>query len=113
MSRETPLQTVKRLHGDKAKLIEAVVKALESVDSAEEDLDERLAGAANSKLLRLLDVANTVKEKYGKKDKLVDAVVTAQGKGKDEDYRDRLGDMPLPKLLDLAIASERRARRSV
>lgn len=111
MSRETPLQKMKRLHGGKDKLIEAVVKALKSLDADAEDLDERLAGAPNTRLLRLLDAATAVQERYGSKDKLVDAICAAEGKGKDSDYRARLAADPIPKLLDQATASERRARQ--
>ena len=110
MSRETPLQKMKRLHGSKDKLIAAVVKALQGLGADADDLDERLAGAPNGRLLRLLDAAQAVQERYGSKDKLVDAICTAEGKAKDGDYRERLGGEPIPKLLDQANAAERRVR---
>ena len=79
MSRETPLQKMKRLHGSKDKLIAEVVKALKSVGEDVDDLDERLAGAGNGRLLRLLSVAEAVKDRYGSKDKLVAAIVKSFG----------------------------------
>ncbi len=111
-ARETPIQTVKRIYGSKEKLVEAVVKALGGLDAGEDDLEERLNGAPNSRLLRLADVAANVKSRYGSKGKMVDAICSAEGKAKDADYHERLNGYPLPRLLDLAAAAERRARRS-
>lgn len=111
MSRETPLQKMKRLHGSKDKLIAEVVKALKSVGEDVDDLDERLAGAGNGRLLRLLSVAEAVKDRYGSKDKLVAAIVGAEGKAKDEDYSETLSELPLPRLLDQATAAERRVKQ--
>lgn len=111
-ARETPIQKVKRIYGSKEKLVEAVVKALDGLDAGEDDLDERLTGAPNSRLLRLADVAAAVKSRYGTKGKMVDAICTAEGKAKDEDYHERLNSYALPKLLDMATSAERRARRS-
>jgi hypothetical protein len=111
-ARETPIQKTKRIYGSKEKLVEAVVKALGGLDAGEDDLEERLNGAPNSRLLRLADVAAAVKSRYGTKGKLVDAICAAEGKAKDEDYHERLSSYPLPRLLDLAVSAERRARRS-
>lgn len=111
-ARETPLQQVKRIYGSKEKLVESVVKALDGLDAAEDGLDARLSASPNARLLRLAAVAETVKSRYGSKDKLVDAIASAQNKAKDQDYREKLAALPLPRLLDLATSSGRRARRS-
>lgn len=110
MSRkETPLATVKRLYGTKDKLIDATIKALKGVGEDDDQLDERLAGKPNSKLLRLIDAANTIKERYGNKEKMVAALLTATGKVKDSDFAGKLSSYTLPRLLDLTRSAERRA----
>lgn len=111
-ARETPLQQVKRIYGSKDKLVASVVKALDGLDAGGDDLESRLNASPNARLLRLAAVAETVKSRYGSKDKLVEAIASAQGKGKDEDYRTKLSEQPLPRLLDLATSATRRARRS-
>jgi len=111
-ARETPIQKVKRIYGSKEKLVEAVAGALGGLGAGEDDLEERLTGAPNSRLLRLADVAAAVKSRYGSKGKMVDAICAAEGKAKDEDFHGRLSSFALPRLLDLASSAERRARRS-
>jgi hypothetical protein len=111
-ARETPLQQVKRIYGSKDKLVAAVAKGLDGLEAGGDDLESRLATSPNARLLRLASVVESVKTRYGSKDKLIAAIATAQGKAKDNDYREKLADQPLPRLLDLATSSERRARRS-
>jgi hypothetical protein len=112
MSRkETPLATVKRLYGSKEKLIEAAVKALEGLGEKDAELDERLAGKPNSKLLRLIDTANAIKERYGNKEKMIAALLAASGKAKDSDFAARLEVYTLPRLYDLTRTAEHRAAK--
>ena len=110
--KETPLQTAKRVHGGKDKLVETVVKALKAVG---EDVDgedqEDLAVASNRKLLRLHQIATDIAERYGDKDKLITALAAAEGKSKDQSYIDSLSGRSLGRLLDLVTAAERRSRR--
>ncbi len=110
--KETPLQTVKRVYGGKDKLVEAVVKALKSVgEEVEGDDTEDLQAASNKKLLRLHTIATAIAERYGDKDKLIDALATAEGKSKDEPFKDSLNGLSLGRLLDQVTSAERRARR--
>jgi hypothetical protein len=102
-SRETPLAKVKRLHGSKESLIDALAADLarESGDSKDE-LTARLTGAPNTKLLRLHAAMASVREKYGSKDKLIQAISKARGHGKDQDYAAKLQSYSIPRLLDMA-----------
>ncbi len=102
-ARETPLTQVKRLHGSKETLIDALAADLarESGDSKDE-VKERLAGAPNAKLLRLHTALASVREKYGSKDKLIQAISQAKGHGKDQDYAAKLQSYSITRLLDMA-----------
>lgn len=102
-ARETPLAKVQRLHGSKDKLIDALVADLarETGDDKDE-VRARLAGAPNTKLLRLHTALTSVREKYGSKDKLIQAIAQAKGHGKDQDYANKLQSYSIPRLLDLA-----------
>lgn len=108
-AKETPLQTVKRLHGTKEKLVETLVADLGAVGADTDDLEARLMASTNKKLLRLASVSAAVKSDFGGKDGLVKAIAEASGKGKDQDYVTKLGTLPLPRLLDLARSARRRA----
>jgi hypothetical protein len=109
---KTPLEMVNEAHGDKAKLVDSLLGILEPSDAEEpkDDLKARLLAASNRKLLRLLKVSRTVKDKYGSKDKLVAAVAAAYGRAKDGDYVGRLSRYTSAKLLDIAESLARRAR---
>ena len=109
--KETPLQTVKRVHGGKDKLVEAVVKALEAVvGDVDSEEQQDLASASNKKLLRLHTIATSITERYGNKDKLIQALAAAEGKSKDEPYVESLAGLGLGRLLDQVTAAERRSR---
>ncbi len=105
--KETPLQAVKRIYGNKDKLVELVSKTLSDLGEQTEDLRT----ASNKKLLRLAEVGKEVKEKYGNKEKLVGALSTAANRAKDNDYVNRLSSMSVSRLLDLMRAAEQRARK--
>lgn len=102
--KETPLATIKRLHGSKEKLVDSLVATLakENEDENEAELKQRLMTVSNKKLLRLADSMRILKEKYGNKDKLVQAVSTAKGKTKDQDYTNKLRSYSVHRLLDMA-----------
>jgi nucleoid-associated protein YgaU len=99
---KTPLQVVNDIHGGKEKLVEKLSGLIEKGEDGAEDLKNRLKKVSNAKLVRLLNVAQTVKDKYGSKDKLVGVVADALGRAKDADYVKRLGQYSPAKLLDLA-----------
>ena len=90
MTKKTPFQTVRDLHGTKEQLVEKIVDVLERGDEDKDTLKERLQTSSNTKLLRLLDTATLVKSTFGSKEKLVDAILAAMGRKKDADYRQKL-----------------------
>jgi hypothetical protein len=112
MAKETPLQAVKRLYGNKEKLIDQVVDVARDADEDAGEVKQRLATISNKKLLRLADVGKRIKEQYGTRDKLVDALGKSLGKAKDSDYLARLRTLSSARLLDMARSAERRARAS-
>jgi hypothetical protein len=109
MSQKSPLEVVNEKFGGKDKLVDKLVGLLES-DESKDELRKRLLAVANRKLLRLHQVASTVKEKYGSRDKLVEQTVTSSGRTKDKDYRARLEAYSTARLVDIATVSARRAK---
>ena len=106
---ESPMQAVKRLYGNKDKLVDAVVDTLKDAEQEAGELKERLLRSSNKKLLRLAEVGKTVKDKYGgSKDKLVAALAEAKGKAKDADYVARLQQFSPARLLDMLNAATTR-----
>jgi hypothetical protein len=112
MSQKTPLSIVNDTFGAKDKLVDKLVGLLDGEDESKEDLRKRLSTAANSKLLHLHQVATTVKEKYGSHDKLVAHVAKALGSPKDKPFIDSLAGYSDSRLLDLAQAAQRRAKKA-
>ena len=88
-----------------------MVDVAREADEEVAEVKERLATVSNRKLLRLAEVGKAIKDKYGSKDKLVAALSQALGKAKDKDYVARLKNYSSARLLDMARAAERRARR--
>ena len=105
-----PLAKVAAAHGSKDKLVDKLVPGLAGEGDDEGALKGRLLKASNHQLLKLAVVVEAVTKQYGSKDKLVAALVKALGKAKDKDYVARLGSFSLPRLYDLARASERRIK---
>ena len=107
-TKETPAAAMKRLHGSKEKLVLALVGPLSEgrADADADALRARLQTASNQKLIHLSEVVAEVKRRFGSRAKMIDAL--AQRHSKDKDYLAKLATVPLPKLLDLARASERR-----
>src|SRR5207244_524218 len=107
---KTPLQVVNEQHGGKEKLVDKLVGLIEKGEEGAEDIKERLRSVSNQKLLRLLEVAETVKEKYGSTEKLTQVVADALGRAKDADYVKRLSQYSPARLLDLARSLAKKAR---
>jgi hypothetical protein len=105
MSQKSPLEVVNEKFGGKDKLVDKLVGLLES-DESKDELRKRLLAVANRKLLRLHQVASTVKEKYGSRDKLLEQATV--GRAKDKDYRARLEAYSTSRLVDIATVSARR-----
>ena len=108
---KTPLKRVTEEHGSKEALLDKVVAVLEHGDESKDEVKARLKGAANAKLLRLLDVGSAVKERFGSKDKLVDALLTLENHAKDKDYKTKLLGWSPARLLDRHDAVARRQKR--
>ena len=107
---KSPAAIVKEHFGDKAKLV-AALGPLTNDDLWVPRVNETkgLARVPNAKLLRLFSVLSTVKEKFGNRFKLVDAICEIEKRSKDEGYRKRLLDYPVPRLYDLYRSTARRA----
>jgi hypothetical protein len=112
MSRETPLQAVKRRYGSKEKLVDSVVDAAKAAAEDIGSAKERLLAVSNRKLLRLAVVNQAIKDKYGNRDKLVIALGQALGKAKDKEYLEKLKGLSSARLLDMVRSAEKRVRRA-
>ncbi len=113
MSKKSPLQRTKDEHGTKEKLVDKLVSVLVSIakgDEDKEDLKGRLLASSNKKLLRLLELGSTVKEKYGSVEKLAEAAAKAMGRAKDAPYVAKLSSLSPGKLLDLVRTAQKRAK---
>ena len=107
--KKTPLSRVNEEFGGKDKLVDAIVSAVEHEGEDKNALKKRLLAASNTKLMRLLQTAQQVKQ-LGGKGKLVDAVVEKHGKAKDKDYRSKLERYTIGRLLDMYRVSSRNGR---
>jgi hypothetical protein len=107
---KSPAAIVKEHFGDKAKLV-AALGPLTNEDLWVPRVNETkgLARVPNAKLLRLFSVLSAVKEKFGNRFKLVDAICEIEKRSKDEGYKKRLLDYPVPRLYDLYRSSAKRA----
>jgi HPt (histidine-containing phosphotransfer) domain-containing protein len=113
MSQKSPLAIVNETFGAKDKLVDKLVGLLDRGDESKDDLRKRLSSAANVKLLRLHQVATTVKDKFGSRDAMVEQVAKALGRTKDKPFVERLAAYSDARLVDLAKATERKAKKSV
>ncbi|HET6149329.1 MAG TPA: hypothetical protein VFH68_17465 [Polyangia bacterium] len=110
MSQNSPLARVKEEFGGKDKLVDKIVGLLGSTDDEpKEELRKRLLGAANRKLIRLHQVATSLKQ-HGGHDKLADAAAAGVGRAKDKDYVTKLGSYSSGRLLDMVRVAERHAK---
>lgn len=105
-----PRARVTDLHKGKAELAKALAASVARADEDTTQLEARLKTASNAQLLRLQKTVALVKDKWGNREKLIAAIGAAQQKSKDKDFLTRLDAYSLPQLVDLARASERRAR---
>lgn len=105
-----PKGRVAHLHESKAALAKSLAPQLVHEGEDEGALADRLRTASNSQLLRLSHVVQTVQQKYGSRAKLIEAIGSAEKKASDKDYLAKLESFSLPRLLDLAVSHERRAR---
>jgi hypothetical protein len=109
MSQNSPLARVKEEFGGKDKLVDKIVVLLGSGDEPKDELRKRLLGAANRKLIRLHQVATSLKQ-HGGHDKLAGAAAAGLGRAKDKDYIEKLSSYSAGRLLDIVRVSERKAK---
>lgn len=109
--KKTPLQQVKERFGDKQKLVEAV-QQLATDDLWLDRVNDvkGLARVSNAKLLRLHATLTQAKQEFGSRDKLIAAICELEKRTKDDGFKIRLGNYPLPRLLDLHRAAARRKK---
>lgn len=107
---KSPLATLKDKFGDKAKLVAELETLTKSEDLWVNRLNESkgLAHVSNAKLLKLQATFAEVKEKFGTRAKLIDAICELE-KRKDEGYKTRLGNFPVPRLWDMYRSSSKRS----
>ncbi|HEU4733182.1 MAG TPA: hypothetical protein VFT22_35060 [Kofleriaceae bacterium] len=105
-----PKARVADAHGSKAALAKAIAVMIARADQDTDLLESELKTASNAQLLRLSEATKTLKEKFGDRGKLIAAIGAASNKSKDKDYLAKLETYSLPRLLDLAAASQRAAR---
>ena len=108
---KSPLATLKDKFGDKAKLVAELEKLTKDEDLwvARVNKDKGLAHVSNSKLLRLQATFAAVKEKFGTRAKLIDAICAIEKRAKDEGFKTRLGNFPVPRLWDMYRSAAKRA----
>jgi hypothetical protein len=105
-----PLSIVKDKFGDKPKLVAAVEKFTgDDLWVGRTNKDKGLKHVSNAKLLRLHATFTAVKEKFGTRAKLIDAIVELEKRSKDEGFKKRLGEFPVPRLWDMYNSAAKRA----
>jgi len=111
--KKTPLSKQKELFGSKEKLV-AAVKKLATKDLWLDRVSEAkgLDGISNAKLLRLHAALEDTKTRFGSRDKLIAAIAELEKRAKDDGFKAGLGTYPLPRLLDLHAAAEKRAKKA-
>ena len=107
---KSPLGTLKDKFENKAKLVSELEKLTKDEDLwvGRLNANKGLAHVSNSKLLKLHTTFAAVKEKFGTRAKLIDAICEVE-KRKDEGYKTRLGNFPVPRLWDMYKSAAKRA----
>ncbi len=100
--KKTPLAEIKERFGSKDALVKELKTLFDKGDFFENRLnpDTGLAHMANSKLLKLYDVATEVKERFSTRARLVDDLLKTLKREKDEGLRAKFGKWGLPRLWD-------------
>jgi len=108
---KSPLGTLKEKFENKSKLVAELEKLTKDGDLWVSRLNENkgLAHVSNSKLLKLHATFAAVKEKFGTRAKLIDAICEVEKRAKDEGYKTRLGNFPVPRLWDMYKSAAKRA----
>lgn len=110
---KSPLTVVKERFGDKAKLVLAVEKlATKDLWLDRVNADRGLGMISNQKLLRLHAALEDAQKRFGTRAKLIDAILALESRSKDAGFKARLEKYPLPRLLDLEAAAQKRKKKS-
>ncbi len=111
MAKLSPLQNVKKLFGSKEQLLSKVADLIPANDGeSREDFIKRLKYVANAKLLRLAEIGEKVKS-LGGRSALATKVAELRAQAKDKDFAQKLGKLPLPRLLDMFNALSRKGKK--
>lgn len=111
---KSPLVLVREF-GGKAKLLEAVQAfTTEELWVGRTNKDrggkKSLARVSNAKLLRLHKIFTDVKKQFGTRDKLIAGILETEKRTKDEGYKARLAEYPVPRLWDQYKSAQKRAK---
>ena len=108
---KSPIATLKDKFGDKAKLVAELEKLTKDDDLWVNRVNKSkgLAHVSNAKLLKLQTTFAAVKEKFGTRAKMIDANCEIEKRAKDEGYKTRLGNFPVPRLWDMYCSVTKRA----
>jgi hypothetical protein len=108
---KSPLTTLKDKFGDKAKLVAELEKLTKDEDLWVNRVNKSkgLAHVSNAKLLKLQATFAAVKEKFGTRAKLIDAIAEIEKRAKDEGFKTRLGNYPVPRLWDMYRSAAKRS----
>ncbi len=103
---------VAKQHGTKKELIEKV-KAIATGDLWIDQMndDKGWSTLSNKKLLRLFSIFTKAKERFSSRAQIIDAIVAAEGRGKDNDYKNHFATWPTPRLMDRVNSVERANKR--
>jgi hypothetical protein len=111
MATATPLAQVKSLAGTKKDLVEQVkALATEPYWVSKMKSETSWNRLSNAQLLRLRAVLTDVRARFASRSELVDALATAEGHGKDADWKKGRAAWSLPRLVDALRAAEKRRR---
>ena len=102
MAAQTPRQTVDAKFGGRTKLVDDIV----SLTGGDKETRQRLMGTTNKKLLRIHEVATTVKSRFGGKAGLIDAMEALQfahtkSKKANAGWREKMEGFTVKRLLDM------------
>jgi len=108
---KNPLAAIKDKFENKAKLVEELEKLTKDEDLwvSRLNANKGLAHVSNAKLLKLHTTFAAVKEKFGTRAKMIDAIAEIEKRVKDDGYKARLGNYPVPRLWDMYKSASKRA----
>ena len=98
--KKTPMQMVSDRFGSRSGLVDAIMPLLGSSDK---ELQGRLMGISNKKLLRIHETAEIVQNKFGSRKDLVSKVVSLKypKSSPDDGYLKRVEEASLKRLLEM------------